>query len=129
MSEDKQNQGEKKSKLIVDSDWKEQAEKEKEELAGNFELPDGQGMPKPDFIHHCASLATQAMILLGAIANPMTGQAEYDPEQARYLIDTLGMLREKTQGNLTPEETNTIDNLVGELKVAWVQITSEHKKA
>jgi hypothetical protein len=129
MSEDKQDNEGKKPKLIVDSDWKDQAEKEKEELAGNFELPGSGELPKPDFVHHCASLATQAMILLGAIANPMTGQAEYDPEQARYIIDTLAMLREKTKGNLTPEESNTVDNLVGELKVAWVQITSEHKQA
>jgi hypothetical protein len=128
MSDDKAKDGE-QPKILIDSDWKEQAAKEKEELAGDFELPGGgEGMPEPDFMHHCASLATQAMILLGAIANPMTGEAEYDPEQARYLVDTLVMLRDKTKGNLTPEEAESLESLIGELKLIWVQITSQHNK-
>jgi hypothetical protein len=134
MSDEKKadNNGDEK-KILIDSDWKEQAQKEKEELAGSAEEqaaahgPHGEP-PEPDFMQHCASLATHAMILLGAIANPMTGEAEYDPEQARYLVDTLVMLKEKTEGNLTAEEAESLDSLIGELKMVWVQITEARKK-
>lgn len=126
-----ENEKQDKPKIIVDSDWKEQAKKEKEELARKAEQESqqsprggqGQAPPKPDFITHCASLATQAMISMGAIAHPLTGQAQVDHAQARYVIDTLEMLKEKTQGNLDDEEARTLDSLVSELKLVWVQVT------
>ncbi|MCA8916101.1 MAG: DUF1844 domain-containing protein [Planctomycetes bacterium] len=113
MSEDK-------PKIIVDSDWKEQAAQEKEKLAKESE-PEQRGLPPADFITHCASLATQAMIFMGAIANPLTGEADIDYEQARYVVDTLAMLQEKTKGNLNSDEEATLENLIGELKLIWVQ--------
>ncbi|MCC6150246.1 MAG: DUF1844 domain-containing protein [Planctomycetes bacterium] len=70
---------------------------------------------------HCVSLGTQALIFLGAIANPQTGEMQADLEQARFLIDTLVMLQNKTKGNLTPEESKSLENLVGDLKVEWVK--------
>lgn len=122
-----------KPKLIIDSDWKQQAEKEKEELAEKSN-PSQQHQPDeplqaPDFLQHCASLATHAMILLGAIPNPMTQQHEFDPMYARYLIDTIGMLRDKTKGNLTPEEAKTLESLLGELRMAWLSIAGQQPPA
>lgn len=116
-----------KSKLIIDSDWKEQAEREKEQLAAKAEKakPAARELPEPDFLHHCASLATQALVFLGAIIHPMTGKPEFDPGQARYLIDTLDMLRTKTKGNLTDEETAALGDMLNELKMAWIQLTSQ----
>jgi hypothetical protein len=123
MSEDKQD----KPKIIVDSDWKEQAEREKEQLAAESSPPPGQReLPPADFVTHCASLATQAMIFMGAIANPMTGQADIDFKQARYVIDTLDMLKEKTKGNLKQDEADALDSLLGELKVVWVQAAKHY---
>lgn len=114
-----------KPKIIVDSDWKDQAEREKNELANDAAAEPERGeMPPADFITHCASLATQAMIFMGAIANPMTGKADVDHQQARYVIDVLSMLKEKTAGNLKDDEQNTLDSLIGELKLIWVQATS-----
>ena len=112
---------EEKPKIIVDSDWKEQAAQEKEKLAKEAG-PEQRGLPPADFVTHCASLATQAMIFMGAIANPLTGQPDVDFEQARYVIDTLAMLNEKTKGNLEPDEETTLESLIGELKLIWVQI-------
>ncbi|MCB9894533.1 MAG: DUF1844 domain-containing protein [Planctomycetes bacterium] len=109
-----------KPKIIVDSDWKEQAAQEKEKLAKE-NAPEQRGLPPADFITHCASLATQAMIFMGAIANPMTGEPDVDFEQARYVIDTLAMLKEKTAGNLADDEATTLESLIGELKLIWVQ--------
>jgi hypothetical protein len=117
MSEEKD-----KPRIVVDSDWKEQAAREKEKLAEKAE-PQQRELPPADFITHVASLATQAMIFMGAIANPMTGQAEIDFDQARYIIDTLAMLRDKTKGNLEKEEAETLDNVLGELKLIWIQVT------
>jgi hypothetical protein len=117
MSEDKN-----KPRIVVDSDWKEQAAREKEKLAEQAE-PERRELPPADFITHVASLATQAMIFLGAIANPMTGQPDVDFDQARYIIDTLSMLRDKTKGNLVQDEQETLDNVLGELKLIWIQVT------
>lgn len=123
MSDEKQDQ----PRIIVDSDWKNQAEKEKEQLAKEVAPDPDKEMPPADFITHCASLATQAMIFVGAIAHPMTGKAEVDFEQARYVIDVLTMLKEKTAGNLKDDEQATLDSLIGELKLIWVQATSAPK--
>lgn len=130
MSEDDKQD---KPKIIVDSDWKEQARKEKEELskeADSKARPKQQAgeQPKPDFTTHCASLATQAMISMGAIAHPMTGEAAVDLPQARYVVDTLELLKEKTEGNLSEEEASTLDSLIGELKMVWAQVLQAVKE-
>lgn len=127
-----------KPKIIVDSDWKAEAEREKEKLSAKLgeekkaeqpapqgDAADGQPLPKPDFLGHCASVATQAMIFLGAIRHPMTGEVEFDPAQARYLIDVLQILKDKTKGNLEAKETETLDNMLAELKMVWVQVMQE----
>ena len=115
-----------KPKIIVDSDWKEQAAKEKEELAEKAKPEESRELPPADFVTHCASLATQAMIFMGAIANPMTGQADIDFKQARYVIDTLDMLKEKTEGNLKQDEADALESIRGELKMIWVQAAKHY---
>lgn len=118
-----------KPRIVVDSDWKAQAEADKEQLAEKVgPKPQQEGLPPADFITHCASLATQAMIFMGAIANPLTGQADIDFEQARYIVDTLSMLKDKTKGNLESHEAETLDSLIGELKLIWVQAQAAYGK-
>ncbi|MHC4840547.1 MAG: DUF1844 domain-containing protein [Planctomycetota bacterium] len=115
-----------KPKIIVDENWKEEARKEKEKLAENAaakQESERQPLPKPEFLTHITSLATQSLIFLGVVANPMTGQAEFDPEQARFIIDSIAMLMEKTKGNLSEQEEQTGNSIVSELKMAWVQAT------
>ena len=103
-------------KKKVDESWKQNVEKEKQEpkSQGDFVPPD------PDFKFFITTLALQASIALGHMANPATGKTEADPIQAKFLIDTLGMLEEKTKGNLTPEETKLLENLLYELRVAFL---------
>ncbi len=100
----------------TDESWKETVKKEKEALQkeGKF-IP-----PTPDFKFFITTLSLQASIALGAIPNPATNQVEEDPAQAKFLIDTLGMLKEKTNGNLTPEESNLLENLLYELRMQYV---------
>ena len=65
-------------------------------------------------------LATQAMMAMGAIPHPMTGQPEVHLDQARHFIDLLIVLQEKTQGNLDDEEKGMLDNLLNEFRAAFV---------
>jgi hypothetical protein len=66
------------------------------------------------------TLATEAMIGLGQFPHPMTGKVHPDAAQARYAIDMLEMLAEKTKGNLTPGEERGIRDLLHQLRMAFV---------
>lgn len=103
-------------KKNIDESWKEAAEKEKEALknAGAF-IP-----PEPDFNFFITTLALQASIALGQVPNPATNKTEEDPQQAKFLIDTLGMLQEKTKGNLNADEAKLLENLLYELRMQYV---------
>ena len=72
-----------------------------------------------------SSLSMQALVALGEMAHPATGLAQEDPEQARYLIDVLGVLHEKTQSNLTQEEAALLDGLLYELRMKYVEKTQQ----
>ena len=67
-------------------------------------------------------LGQNAAMVLGAYADPRTGQPVIDPEAARELIDMLDALHEKTKGNLAPEEENLLLDLLGKLKMTYVEI-------
>lgn len=99
-----------------DEAWKEAVEKEKEALKKD----DTFVPPDPDFSFFISTLSLQASIALGTIPNPATNQTEEDLTQAKFLIDTLAMLQEKTKGNLTTEETNLLENLLYELRMQFV---------
>jgi len=104
-----------------DEGWKEAVEKEKEALKlENKFLP-----PEPDFNFFITTLSLQASIALGVIPNPATNKTEKDLTQAKFLIDTLAMLKEKTKGNLTPEETNLLENLLYELRMQYISKQKE----
>jgi len=79
-------------------------------------------LPPVEFSGLVLSLSHAAMMHLGQIPDPNTGQAEMDREMARHAIDTLGMLKEKTAGNLTPEEQRLIDSALTELRLAYVRL-------
>lgn len=68
-------------------------------------------------------VANQAAALLGAYADPRTGQAVVDLEGAREFIDMLDALREKTRGNLADEEERTLTDLIGSLKYTYMEMT------
>ena len=120
-------------KIIVDDDWKAQAKKEKEKLAGKEhadKAPDASAddsatqesmpLPPPTFAVLVNSFAMQAMMSLGVIANPMTGKVEKDLDGAKHYIDLLGMLEEKTKGNLTEDENKMISITLHDLRMAFV---------
>jgi hypothetical protein len=76
----------------------------------------------PAFENLVRMLGSNAAMVLGAYADPRTGQPVVDPEAARELIDMLDALREKTKGNLAPEEDNLLLDLLGKLKMTYLEI-------
>jgi hypothetical protein len=78
--------------------------------------------PLPAFESLLRMLGQNAAMVLGAYADPRTGQPVIDPDAARELIDMLDALYEKTKGNLAPEEDNLLLDLLGKLKMTYVEI-------
>jgi len=77
------------------------------------------------FIAFILSLATQAMVGLGVIADPRTQQPAPNLEVARQMIDIIAMLRTKTKGNLEADELTTIDNILFDLRQNYLQISQQ----
>lgn len=80
-------------------------------------------IPKVDFSTFVLSLATAALYQLGAV--PAAGSGEpvpADPLVARQTLETLEMLREKTQGNLSEDERKLIDSLLYDLRMRFVEL-------
>jgi hypothetical protein len=125
----------------VDESWKDAVSGEKEIVAGGHGKEDSgdgcgcghshehsHGEEQNDsmeinFINYVSSLAFQALIFLGELPNPLDdSKLEKNLPQAKFLIDTLIMIREKTKGNLTPEEDNLISATVYELQMKFVEL-------
>lgn len=80
---------------------------------------------QPNFSLFISSLSMQALIFLGEIENPLTHKTEKNLDQARYIIDTIAMLKEKTKGNLDAQESNVIDNILYELRMKYTSQTGK----
>lgn len=126
-----------KKKIIIDEDWKTRVQAEKEALekkARNEEEEDAPQqstdevqpgpLPPASFPVLLSMLASQAMISLGQVPSPITGKAEVRPDEAKHFIDLIGMLEEKTKGNLGAEESAMLTNLLNELRMAFVSTVS-----
>ena len=74
---------------------------------------------EPDFSLFISSLSMQALILLGEIDSPFTHKKEANMDQAKYVIDTIAMLKDKTSGNLKEDELSFIDNILYELRMKY----------
>jgi Domain of unknown function (DUF1844) len=86
--------------------------------------PPAADAPKksPAFENLIRMIGSNAAMVLGAYADPRTGQPVIDPEAARELIDMLDALHEKTKGNLAPEEDSLLLDLLGKLKMTYLEI-------
>ena len=109
----------------VDEAWKTQVEKERVAAEGGqprspASSSRGKETPPGDFSFFLSTLSMQAMIALGEVPHPATQARQEDLEQARYLIDVLGTLQEKTKGNLTPEEAEGLEGILYELRMKYV---------
>lgn len=117
-------------RIQVDSDWKAEAQAEKERLASAEQEKSAEGagdpaagqLPPADFRGLMGILASQAMYGLGGMGDPESGKMMVDLVGSKYAIDLLGVLEEKTAGNLSEEEAKEISQLLGELRSRFVQI-------
>ena len=143
------NESSEEPKLIIDEDWKTQVEREKEELKRKQaqgedasaaeaappqsehsteedvdELPPPPPASLPFLI---TSLATQAMASLGQIpdddGNPLPVQLSY----ARHFIDLIGIIEEKTRGNLTDEESRYLQETLHQMRMMFLAVSQQKK--
>jgi hypothetical protein len=125
----------------VDEDWKRRAQVEKElDAAKAGDVPPdggpakGEGPRRPgggggrrrggevDFLTLVEQLASQALLFMGAIRDPMTGQSHENLPQAQMAIDLLEVLEEKTRGNLNPEEQAALQQVLDEVRMTFVRL-------
>ncbi len=122
-------------RIIVDSDWKSQAQAEKDRFAADeskrvadaaSKSAAGAGepgeLPPADFPSLVGMLVTQALMYLGGVADKRTGQAVFDPDMSRFYIDLLAVLEEKTRGNLAEAESRDLAAAVHELRSRYVEL-------
>lgn len=123
-------------KIIVDEDWKSQVQAEKEAAEASEEKSkapptdsstEGSGhdvpLPPASLEILIGSLATQAMVSLGIIPNPITNKPQQLPNQAKHLIDMLRVVQEKTEGNRTDDESAMLEDTLHQLRMAYVTIS------
>jgi len=111
-----QKEGERDSKV--------KEEKKGEEFQGADSTEQEAVLPEINFINFLFSISTSALIQLGEIEDPTSQQAVKNLPLAKQTIDLIGMLKEKTKGNLTPEEAKLIENILFDLRVRYVKATS-----
>ena len=81
------------------------------------------GAPKADLTSLLVMLYGDAMANLGQAPDPMTGRPHVDLEQARFAIDLLAMLQDKTRGNRTPDESAVLEEMLGALRMGFVRLS------
>ncbi len=124
-----ENEPDSAPKILVDTDWKAEAQAEKERLTKKAEEADAKGgprsgeMPPASFQMLVGTIASQAVMGLGAVRDPRSGGVVVDLDAARFAIDLLGVIEQKTKGNLTDEETKDISQALAELRQRFVQVS------
>ena len=99
---------------------KPQEEKIQQE-AEKKESPPRPPLPEVNFATFIVSLSTEVLFHLGEFPHPVSGEKEKDLPLAKHAIDTLAMLKEKTQGNLTDEEQKLMEGMLYDLRMAFIR--------
>ena len=136
MAEEKKD----KPKIIVDDDWKAQAQAEKEKLAEQIDAAPSEAaapataepgqqaprdLPPASFATLVSSLVTQSLFAMGAFEDPQTKKRHVDLSAAKHHIDTLVVLEEKTKGNITDEEKKLLDQAIYEIRMQYVHVAQQ----
>jgi hypothetical protein len=139
---------EQEPKLIIDEDWKTQVQREKEQAAAkaddgaeqekeqaaaepaepsaaNDEASEQALPPLPpaSFEFLVSMLASQALDSMGQLPRPDGSTAKPQKNLAKHYIDLIGVLEEKTQGNLSDEEAKMVSQVLHQLRMAFLQVT------
>ncbi len=127
MAEEKKEE----KKIIIDEDWKNKAQKEKEVMKAKEEAEkedqeqERPALPPADFSGLVSILASQAFYALGVIRNEEDKDKQIEPDwqMARYHIDLLSMLEEKCKGNLSPDEQRLLHSTLEQLRMVFVKLS------
>jgi len=98
------------------------AEGERDKTKTSEEVP----LPEINLSSFVLSLSSSALLHFGQIPDPITKKKERNLPLAKQTIDILGILKEKTKGNLSKDEEQLISNLLYDLRVRYVE---ENKKS
>jgi len=131
MGNDKKSEEEEKGFVIRDKRFSAPKEekgesqiKEEPKVEGAAEQ-DSSAQQEPlseiDFTNFMLSLSTSALIQLGEIQDPFTQKSAKNLPLAKQTIDLIGMLKEKTKGNLSPEEEKVIEYVLYDLRMRYVK--------
>ena len=131
MGNDKKSEEEEKGFVIRDKRFSAPKEekgesqiKEEPKIEGAAEQ-DSSAQQEPlseiDFTNFMLSLSTSALIQLGEIQDPFTQKSAKNLPLAKQTIDLIGMLKEKTKGNLSPEEEKVIEYVLYDLRMRYVK--------
>lgn len=103
-----------------DQSQDEGTDREEETAAGTKaeDLP----LPEASLMTFIAGMGTQALVHLGAIPDPASGKTQVQVQAAKYTIDMLGVIEEKTAGNLTDDEKRHLNGLLYELRMRYVNV-------
>ncbi len=87
-------------------------------------MSDGKEAGRVDFYTFCMGLGSSALVHLGDVPHPDAGDARTSLLMAQQTIDILGMLQEKTRGNLSEDESKLLEHLLLDLRLRYVQKSS-----
>lgn len=131
-----------KSKILIDEDWKSQVEAEKaaaarqqaeqvggsqgeyaaSEAGADAAAANRADLPPPTLSSLVVTLATQAMAAMGLLGDAEGKPLPPQPDEAKYLIDTIAMLEAKTANNRTPDESKLFDEALHQLRMTFVSV-------
>lgn len=109
-------------RILVDDDWKAQAQAEKERLAEQTAQQEGGPAPAPQFAEILDLIVMQAAAGLGLMRGHGGERIPPNLEVAKHFIDLIQVLEDKTKGNLTPDEKKMMDGVLYEMRMRYVQV-------
>jgi len=92
-----------------------ESERAEQKRGGHYQVPE------MNFHNFVLSLYTSVIFNLGELADPVSGKKEKDLKAAKQTIDILGMLKEKTEGNLDTSEKELIEGVLSESRMRYVK--------
>jgi hypothetical protein len=117
--EGKASEKDEKTEVKGKEDQREKPKGKREEKTGDIPLPE------VNFANFIFSLSTSAFFYLGEAPDPVSEKKEDNLSLAKHVIDTIGMLKEKTEGNLTEDEKTLIEKVLYDLRMKYVKKVKE----
>lgn len=96
-------------------------QEKKDDSAAHGYAAEQEPLPELNFSTFVISLSTQALMHLGEIGSPISGKVETDVPVAKQMIDILAMLKDKTRGNLDPNEDRLMEDILFDLRMKYVE--------